>query len=167
MTKTLSTAATAFVLLLSGFAVRAEELPSIPPWRTVTLGLHEDAGSYHTALRAAGMFVSEWHLPGSSILPVPAKIDLAIVSPRSLGLGACDPFGSVPLYQVFKNAKNRGLRLCPAEVGPALRLLYLDQPKEESVAIAMEPVLRHEPSGGYTRNIYVLSLIHISEPTRH
>jgi hypothetical protein len=36
--------------------------------------------------------------------------------------------------------------LCPAEVGPALRLAYNDQPRDEWVTITMTPIVAN--SGG-------------------
>jgi hypothetical protein len=47
------------------------------------------------------------------------------------------------LHDVYVRAVSLGFELCPAEVGPALRLDYLDQPLGEFLHIAMKPVARY------------------------
>ena len=62
-------------------------------------------------------------------------MELTVVSAAELGvrIQMCPSRG-------LNRASQLGLVLCPAEVGPQLRLDYRDQPLGESILIAMEPV---------------------------
>ena len=63
-------------------------------------------------------------------------MELALLSASELGVET-----KSSLSEVYKRAKQVGLELCPAEVGPQLRLHYRNQPLGEAlVYIAMEPI---------------------------
>ena len=113
----------------------------IPIWRTITLGAHTGVEAYRDALDAAGIKVG---VSADEILGRPAfayatmtlEVELTIVSAAELGLEAEVSSQS----EVYARAKRIGLELCPAEVGPRLRLDYRDQPLGEALDVAMEPV---------------------------
>lgn len=62
------------------------------------------------------------------------ELELEILSVKDLG------FDLATTQEFYTKAKERGLELCPAEVGPYLRLRYTDQPKGEWLVIGMEPI---------------------------
>lgn len=113
----------------------------IPIWRTITLGAHTGVEAYRDALDAAGIKVG---VSADEILGRPAfayatmtrEVELAIISVAELGLDAEVSSQS----EVYARAQRIGLELCPAEVGPRLRLDYRDQPLGEALDVAMEPV---------------------------
>jgi hypothetical protein len=64
------------------------------------------------------------------------EVDLVVVSAAGLGLGA----ESVSIRDIYSRAEQFGLGLAPAEVGPALRLHYFDQPIGEFLHVGMKPI---------------------------
>jgi hypothetical protein len=63
------------------------------------------------------------------------KVELIDVSVRELG------FKEITCYEdICKRASELGLDLCPAEVGPQLRLQWRDQPNGTCVAVAMNTI---------------------------
>jgi hypothetical protein len=109
-------------------------------WRTATLGTHKGVDAYRDALDAARIKIGD---AADEILGRPAfpyvrskmDVELTLVSAAELGVEA-----EASLADVYNRAKQFGLALCPPEVGPQLRLDYRDQPRGESLKIAMEPV---------------------------
>jgi hypothetical protein len=131
-------------------------------WRTITVGLHDGAHAYREALDAARMKVGDaadeiLGRPGFPYARIITEIELVLLSVIELGL---DPPTS--LSGVYERAKQLGLELCPAEVGPQLRLDYRSQLPNEVLHIAMAPVATHggEPTILALMNIGgVLSLV--------
>ncbi|MBX4200170.1 hypothetical protein KW790_01800 [Candidatus Parcubacteria bacterium] len=115
--------------------------PAFSIWKTVKLGTgKKNADDYRSAISQARMKIGNW---GNDILGKPAftvsetEVDLDLVVVRVLDLGFKDGAYS---QVIITKALDLGLQLCPAEVGPALRLEYRDQPKGEWLVIGMEPI---------------------------
>lgn len=106
-------------------------------WRTLTIGgvLKEELEKRF----GDGFFVSDWakdimSKPEFTTLPESTGIQLAKVKVKDLG------FTEMPTTtELFTRIKEVG-SLCPAEVGPYLRLVDKDQPKGEVYWVAMEPI---------------------------
>ena len=69
-------------------------------------------------------------------------VELVLLSTAELGVESDE----TSLSDVYKRARQAGLELCPAEVGPQLRLHYRNQPLGEALDIAMEPVATYSGS---------------------
>src|SRR5262245_46480041 len=113
-------------------------------WRTTTLGSLKGVDSYRDALDAAKMKIGD---AADEILGRPAfhyvrektEVELTLVSAAELGIES-----ESSLSEVYRRATQLGLALCPGEVGPQLRLDYREQPRGESLTIAMEPVKTYD-----------------------
>ena len=100
---------------------------------TVKLGVHKTYDTYHALL---GADVSEWAEDIRKKTPfsqTPTDLNLVMVSVEQLGFDEAIQFNFI-----CRCIMKLGFDLCPAEVGPALRLIYQDQPRNESLIIAME-----------------------------
>ena len=125
---------------LSSEMKREESLSNFNVWKTITLGLHESSGGYRKALRSHKCQVSNW---ACTILDDPTftcatqalEVDLVIVFVARLGFR-----GGASLSDIYTRAQERGLELCPPEVGPALRLAYKNQQHGEQLTIAMNAI---------------------------
>jgi len=111
-------------------------------WKTIKLGTGpKNAGDFRKIIKDNGFSISDY---GNDILGQPAftvateetELDLVVVSVAELGfkVGATREL-------IYVRAKEFGLDLCPAEVGPQLRLQYKDQPNGEWFIVAMEPII--------------------------
>lgn len=63
------------------------------------------------------------------------EVELVIVAVAELGFKE-----GATLRDIYERAASLGLGLCPAEVGPQLRLQYKNQPEDEWLRVAMEPI---------------------------
>ena len=118
-----------------------------PIWKTITIGQYKGANAIRVAIDAAPCPIAIGD-QADEIIGRPAfpfsrtkvDIDLVVVSVTDLGFG---PDGA-PLRDIYARAGTFGLELCPAEVGPILRLNYLDQPLGEFLHVAMRPVATYD-----------------------
>lgn len=115
---------------------------AFPIWKTIALGTGlKTADEFRGALNSNGFRIDGW---GNDILGRPAfkaskteiQVDLVNVSVAELGFK-----DGATRADIYKQALELGLELCPNEVGPQLRLQYKDQPKGEWLLIAMEPII--------------------------
>jgi hypothetical protein len=110
-------------------------------WRTAMLGSYKGVDAYRDALDIANIKIGD---SADEILGRPAfpyartqtGVELAVLSAADLGVES----DQVSLGEVYQRARQAGLELCPAEVGPQLRLDYRNQPLGEALDVAMEPV---------------------------
>jgi hypothetical protein len=118
-------------------------------WRSITLGSYKGVDAYRDALDIAKIKIGDSadEILGRPAFPyarTKAGVELAVLSAADLGVES----DHTSLAEVYQRARQAGLELCPAEVGPQLRLDYRNQPLGEALDIAMEPVAtyRGEPT---------------------
>jgi|SRR5215204_6583314 hypothetical protein len=110
-------------------------------WKTIEIGGRKGVRAYRDALDAGAVRIGD---SANEILGRPAfryadvreNVELVVRSVAELGLEG----DGATLADIYGRARRIGLALCPAEVGPQLRLAYVDQPLGEVLHIAMEPV---------------------------
>lgn len=104
---------------------------------TVSIG-EQSPDEYRTALKAGGhqVYSGADYMLGKMEKPAfLGEIELVTLSVEALGF----PQGATRAT-IYAKAIELGLELCPAQVGPALRLQYTDQPVGEWNLIGMEPI---------------------------
>jgi hypothetical protein len=111
-------------------------------WKTIRLGTGiKSAAGFRSALKDAGMGISGWSndLMDQRDFTVSRKAveaELICMSVSELGFTS----GVSHYDRLCRAAVRRDLRLCPAEVGPQLRLYLTDQPVADPVFIGMKPI---------------------------
>jgi hypothetical protein len=123
--------------------------PTFPVWKTLKLGTHKTPAAYRKVLKSAGRRVSDWVneiLNKVVVAPTEMDLDLVVCSVAELG------FTNGARYDaICARGTELGLDLCPAEVGPALRLAYTDQPRGEWLVIAMDALTDSDGGGSIFR----------------
>lgn len=113
--------------------------PIISIWGTITIG-NIARNQFDSTLEKRGMNVSDRSVDmmeksAFTVAEQEEQIELVNVSVAELG------FDKATRYDVIcARAKERGLELCPPEVGPQLRFQYPDQPLNDCLAVAMEAI---------------------------
>lgn len=119
-------------------AAKSTQHVSFPVWRRIRLGTYKSAAECREAMSEAGIKITPWadYILEKSLFPgIETEVDLVLASGAELG------FKEEAKYsELCVRAKQRGLELCPAEVGPALRFAQTCQPQGESFFVAMEVV---------------------------
>ncbi len=127
-------------------------------WKTIHLGTGpKTPGDFREALKDNEINLNHWAndilgQPAFTVATKETEIDLVKVTLAKLGFE-----NDTNRDQICERAKELGLELCPAEVGPQLRLQYQDQPNDEWVLIGMEPIPNSDGNPNVFGMVYLVS----------
>jgi hypothetical protein len=129
-------------------------IDKFPVWRTIRIGTPNlrTADDCRCVLGEAVCRISGWAnsmLDRCLFASKETDLDLVVVSVAELGFDK-----GATRVDIYTRAQELGLDICPADVGPALRLAYKDQPQNEWLLVAMEPIA---DSDG---NLFVWYVVH-------
>ncbi|MEK7073389.1 MAG: hypothetical protein AAB974_03050 [Patescibacteria group bacterium] len=112
---------------------------SFPIWKTIQIG-GKTKDQLIAEIEAKGMKIGDYAqsmLAKEAFTTLPKPCELTLVRPTVAELGFKK--GAVT-KNIWKRAQDLGLSLCPAEVGPHLRLVDADQASGDYYWIGMEPI---------------------------
>ncbi|OHA69269.1 MAG: hypothetical protein A3J57_01810 [Candidatus Wildermuthbacteria bacterium RIFCSPHIGHO2_02_FULL_49_12b] len=117
------------------FLRKEEPWPKFTVWKTIKLGMEHRALDFDARrIRILQDVLVSFNTVSFAVTVV--EVELVVLTTTERG------FKVVPRYEdIWRRALEWGLELCPAEVGPQLRLQYLDQPRDDRLRIAMNPVV--------------------------
>lgn len=114
--------------------------PEFNVWKIIKLGTgFKTAKDFCRAFKRAGYKIGDWAndvLGQKAFTVTPRETSLVLVRVSVSELG----FERATRRKIYARALELGLKLCPAETGPQLRLQYTDQPLGEWVLVGMEPI---------------------------
>lgn len=119
-------------------------------WKTIVLGRHKTPATYRKALGGRQLGTYAGHiLDNISVSQTEVEIDLARVTGLDVGFTS-----NVRRDKLYDRFIELGAEKCPAEVGPATRLQYLDQPYGECLRVMMDPL----PDSDDVLNVFAVAL---------
>ena len=122
--------------------IQTTKSPPFPVWKTIKLGTGlKTSSDFYSSLEQSKMLVGDLanDILGKPTFTVSERrtyVDLVSVSVADLGFK-----DEAYRRDIHARALSLGLELCPAEVGPQLRLQYVDQPSGECLTIGMEAII--------------------------
>lgn len=120
-------------------------------WKTLTVGLYKSVDEVRTAFTAVGMRLGDYAADILGKVPLgvggQASVEFGRIKVKDLGFTR-----NASWRDILTALKARGYKLCQPEDGVAIRIGYPDQPMNEIVWLAMEPV---EDSSGNWSVLYV------------
>jgi hypothetical protein len=112
---------------------------AFPTWKTIMIGAFADIATLKAELIDAGCVITATardilDLSGVTFSAVLTDVDLVCATVGELGFIEQAHFG-----QICARIRELGFELCGSEIGPMLRLQYLDQSFNEWLTVAMNP----------------------------
>ncbi len=111
---------------------------TFPTWKTLTLRVYPTVDDLAKAVEASWSTINTYAGHIMAKMPLakePIEYELVLASGPDLGITK-----DAKLTMIFAKASEHGLEKCPPELGPQLRREYSDQPKDEFLWIAMDPI---------------------------
>ncbi len=127
-----------------------ESICDLPTWKTIKLGIYKSIPELREALEKNGFKVGEWAgdiLSKVTLSREQKEVELMTATTAELG------FKDGAYYRNIDRRIKKIGDICPAEVGPQLRLQYSEQPKREALFIAMDSIM--DSDGCLTRSSVV------------
>lgn len=138
---------------------------------TIKIGTHQNNRALKKTIISSGNRISPWVkdiITNDTFTLSRNKLELDLVAPSIADLGFKD---GAYINDVYSYISRIGLEICPAEVGPQLRLQYTDQPADEVLFIGMKPVLSEHGLALFQLrhqiNRLSLEACHIVNPANH